>query len=168
MRPVHTSGAVISPDMAYRYRLWRQWGDDRLAFVMLNPSTAGAEEDDPTIRKCMGFADRLGFGGIEVVNLFAWRSTCPDVLRHLRDSTKVGPENDSHIAAVLLSAPAVVAAWGANGRFFPDRVGVMRGMLARASSGDVLQLDKPTGSGQPPHPLMLPYDLNAVRPYALD
>src|SRR5689334_20041621 len=70
--------AVLSPCGLYRYRLTRRWGDGpALLFVMLNPSTADATEDDPTIRRCTGFAKREGMPAIEVVNLFAWRATDP-------------------------------------------------------------------------------------------
>lgn len=70
------SHAVLSEDGVYRYRLTREWGENldackRVCFVMLNPSTADASKDDPTIRKCIGFATRLGFDALEVVNLFA-------------------------------------------------------------------------------------------------
>ena len=77
LMPLH--GAVVSDDGLYRYILTRTW--DRslpaLVFCMLNPSTADATVDDPTIRKCIGFAQRLGYGGIIVVNLFAYRATKP-------------------------------------------------------------------------------------------
>lgn len=70
--------AYLSADGLYRFALHRWWGDGiRLGFVMLNPSTADAEIDDPTIRRCMGFARTLGFDGIRVVNLYAYRATKP-------------------------------------------------------------------------------------------
>jgi hypothetical protein len=58
-------GAVLSDDGVYRYRLWRIWDDDRAptAFLMLNPSTADATVDDPTLRRCIAFARRWGAGG---------------------------------------------------------------------------------------------------------
>ncbi len=73
------SGAHLSPCRQYRYRLWRDWdpGAGRCVFVGLNPSTADEHTDDPTIRKCVGFAKRWGFGAIDMVNLFAYRSTSP-------------------------------------------------------------------------------------------
>ena len=65
-------GATISTDGRYRYDLWRQWEPGpRLGFIMCNPSTADADLDDPTIRRCVGFARREGFAGITVRNLFA-------------------------------------------------------------------------------------------------
>jgi hypothetical protein len=72
--------AVISPCGLYRYRLTRTWDAVRwsAAFVMLNPSTADAVDDDPTIKRCVGFAKRWGCGGIVVANLFAFRSADPD------------------------------------------------------------------------------------------
>jgi hypothetical protein len=74
-----SAGATFSKDRRYRYRLWRSWGDPELrcVFVGLNPSTADESNDDPTIRKCVGFAKLWGFGAVDVVNLFAFRSTDP-------------------------------------------------------------------------------------------
>ena len=80
MKPdVYTpSGAVISQDQLYRYFLWRRWGTGRvITWLMLNPSTADANTNDATIRKCIGFAKRWGYDGIHVLNLFALRSRDP-------------------------------------------------------------------------------------------
>ena len=73
------SGAHFSPCERYRYRLWRCWDASKwkLAIIGLNPSTATHEEDDPTIRRCIGFAKRDGYGGLLMLNLFALRSTDP-------------------------------------------------------------------------------------------
>lgn len=72
-------GAIISECGKYRYQLWRIWDDTKpkVLFIMHNPSTADANEDDPTIRRCIGFAKRWGYGGIYVGNLFAFRATDP-------------------------------------------------------------------------------------------
>lgn len=122
-------GALLSEDGRYRYRLWRLW--DELApvmtWVMLNPSTADAEVDDPTIRKCIGFAKQHHYGGIVVVNLFAYRATDPKELGKVKDP--VGPENDQHIlwactAPLMLS---VVAGWGtAKTRLIRERAARVR------------------------------------------
>lgn len=144
-------GAILSEDGLYRYRLWRRWGTGPHAlWVMLNPSTADANQDDPTIRKCMGFAKLWGFEGIEVVNLFAWRSTSPDAIRMVADP--VGPENDVHIREAAAKAPQVVAGWGrAIPRQWLPRV---RDVLALLGEVHCLGL---TDDQQPRHPLMVAY-----------
>jgi hypothetical protein len=104
--------ATISPCGRYRYWLMRRWSmEPMLYWCMLNPSTADAEADDPTIKKCIGFAKKNGFGAIGVVNLFAWRATEPAELFFNYDIE--GPNNDSWISTIPPSG-IVVAAWGAN------------------------------------------------------
>lgn len=106
--------AVISECGRYRYSLHRTWDVAKLcaAFVMLNPSTADAEKDDPTIRKCIGFAERNGFGSISVHNLFAYRATKPKELIDRRGFVDiVGPENDAYLAAIPAAYP-IILAWG--------------------------------------------------------
>jgi hypothetical protein len=97
----------------YRYRLWRIWDRDmpRICFIMLNPSTADGAEDDPTIRKCVGFARRWGYGSLVVVNLYAYRSTDPKGLRGVYDA--VGPGNRTSVDIALAQSETVVCAWGA-------------------------------------------------------
>jgi hypothetical protein len=108
------TSAVISDCGTYRYRLTRTWNDylPHLGWVMLNPSTADATTDDPTIRRCVGFAKRWGYGGIVVRNLFALRATDPkDMLTH---SAPVGPLNDDELALGAYTEPVTMLAWGAN------------------------------------------------------
>lgn len=103
--------AIISPDGVFRYRLMRQWeAADALYWVMLNPSVADASYDDPTIRKCMGFARHNGFGGIVVFNLFALRSTDPRVLHQFRHGA-IGIDNDRYLSEIPKES-TVVAGWG--------------------------------------------------------
>jgi hypothetical protein len=109
------SGASFSACRTYRYRLWRSWGprDRRCVFVGLNPSTADESRDDPTIRKCVGFAKRWGFGAVEVVNLFAYagaQSTDPRSLLGVSDP--IGPENDAALRTAFRDANRIVWAWG--------------------------------------------------------
>src|SRR4051812_41324552 len=86
--------AIFSRCGKYRYLLTRSWADGPTAtFIMLNPSTAGAEQNDPTIRKCIGFAQRLGFGGLQAINLFALRTPSPVILRKAR--RPIGPGNQA-------------------------------------------------------------------------
>lgn len=108
-------GALLSDDGVYRYNLWRRWGDGLLlGYCMLNPSTADADLDDQTIRRCSYFAKREGYGGIYVVNLYAFRATQQSDLWRLGGGGR-GPDNDLHITAAILNERigAFVAAWGA-------------------------------------------------------
>jgi hypothetical protein len=150
-------GAIVSDDQRFRYRLWRRWDDEKpvMAFIMLNPSTADGTVDDPTIRKCVGFADRAGCGGIEVVNLFAYRATSPADLR--RAGYLSGPDNDRHARSVLLGYSTVVCAWGQHGnsRAASQRVKWLREVFDELEvSPSALRFAK---DGTPCHPLMLPY-----------
>lgn len=154
-----TKGAVISPCGLYRYQLWRTWGraDHLLTFIMLNPSTADADQDDPTIRRCIGFAKRDGFGGIRVLNLYALRSTDPKALP--RHANPKGPANDEHLiwaftGARLLHLP-VIAAWGAD-KLAQPRGRTVATLAARHSVA--LQCLGKTKDGCPKHPLYLPGD----------
>lgn len=157
--------AVLSPCERYRYRLGRRWGDAPPAvFVMLNPSTADADNDDPTIRRCMGFARSWGAGGIVVVNLFARRATDPDVLVAAHRDGRCGgdAENDSHILRAIDGASMVIAAWGAKGSLGQrDRMVIE---LVR-SAGVSLSCLRVTKGGYPEHPLYLPGSLTP-QPYA--
>lgn len=153
--------AVISADGLYRYELTRSWGDGpRMTFVMLNPSTADAEQDDPTIRRCMGFARREGCGGIVVVNLFALRVTRPV---HLFDGTIAedpeGRENCSHVGEAIRHADDgfIVAAWGAITPARAQRSFTWRQLRARRFEGWLRCLGK-TADGSPRHPLYLKSD----------
>jgi hypothetical protein len=145
--------AIISDCGRFRYLLSRVWNDDLLPllFVMLNPSTADALVDDATIRRCVNFARAEGrFGGIEVVNLFAYRAT--DLADLRRAGWPVGDENDAHIAAAAVRAGAVCVAWGAV-KEADDRVQVVMPIIRGA--GHAPQCLHVTRSGYPGHPLYL-------------
>lgn len=104
--------AVISKCGRFRYSLYRKWSEGpEIAWVMLNPSTADGEQDDPTIRRCMSFSKRDGFGSMLVANLFAYRATDPKKLLGLADP--YGPLNGATLAGL---SGTVVAAWGATQR----------------------------------------------------
>lgn len=156
-------GAQFDPTETYRYSLWRDFENGQasmLRFVMLNPSTADAEQDDPTIRRCMGFARDWGFGGVLVVNLFALRATNPRELR--RHPDPIGPDNDSHIEWALQPGssdgepPLALAAWGAHGEF----MGRGKAVLRRYPFLRALGL---TAAGEPRHPLYLRRDAVPVQ-----
>jgi hypothetical protein len=153
-------GAKLSVDGLYRYRLWRRWANGRTCvFVGINPSTADATNDDPTIRKCIGFAERWGFGAIEMVNLFAFRSTDQRLLEDLKDPE--GPENADTLRQVFDGAHRIVWAWGRGKtakvrELIRARVGVSGRWLAVPKVCEIGALGY-TEDGYPRHPLMLPY-----------
>jgi hypothetical protein len=141
-------GATFDPTGVYRYHLWRVWDEDapRVAFVMLNPSTADARQDDPTLRRCLGFARAWGYGTLDVVNLFALRATDPNALRHALDP--IGPDNDIYIQDVTRRADLVVAAWGNRGILHNrDR------QIGRLLAGLPILCLGLTDQGHPRHPL---------------
>lgn len=154
--------AVLSEDGVYRYELTRFWGDPEafvqkhMTFIMLNPSTADADLDDPTIRRCVGFARREGYHGIRVVNLYALRTTRPVHLWEHPDP--VGPDNDRWVRKAFLRAYSgcspVVAAWGTNAK--PARVAQLQ--QHAVDCGVKLQALKVTKDGTPGHPLYLRLD----------
>lgn len=141
----------------HRYTLRRQWmgSGGLLNWIMLNPSTADDLFDDPTIRKCCGFAKRWGYSGIVVTNLFACRATDPAELHSLVRDGKidiaVGPENDAAIANAANEADIVVVAWGANAARYQNRVAAVMGMFLRPSCIGLTQ------AGHPLHPCMAGY-----------
>lgn len=155
-----TGGAAFSRDRRYRYRLWRRWDRSRprIAFCMLNPSTADECVDDPTIRRCIGFARAWGYGGVEIVNLFALRATDPRELRRARDP--VGDDNRIHVLAIAAKTAAMVIAWGAEGALREQGAQTLEVLSPRAR---LLALGW-TQAGEPRHPLYLRRDL---RPFVV-
>jgi hypothetical protein len=149
--------AVISACGAYRYRLTRRWSDaPPLRFVMLNPSTADAIDDDPTIRRCIGFARREGAGGLIVANLYALRSPSPEPLWSAGDP--IGPKNRRTLLSLAAqafdqSAP-IVCAWGALAR--QDQIDEAL-MMFQASGARLACLGR-TRNGAPRHPLYVRAD----------
>jgi hypothetical protein len=146
--------AVFSACGRYRYVLRRSW-DAALPSVLiigLNPSTADATADDPTIRRCIRFARDWGYGSLLVANLFAFRCTEPRRLRAVADP--VGPRNNWWLARLGRQADLIVAAWGVGGALLERDVKVLR----RLGNIRCLGLTK---AGHPRHPLYLPA---AIRP----
>lgn len=159
--------AVISSCSQYRYRLERSLGrvGPTMAFIMVNPSTADATDDDPTIRKCMGFARKHGCGEIVVGNLFAFRATDVNALRRCADP--VGPDNDRHLREIMYAADDVVVAWGARDKLPEILRGRWKDVVRIADSraeGTGERLVTPIrclgvcADGHPRHPLMVGYD----------
>lgn len=171
------STAMISDCGTYRYLLRRRvlGSEDRrtLAWLMLNPSTADATQDDPTIRKVLGFTSRAGYGRLVVVNLFAWRATDPRAVASMlrrgpghvgeRLARAEGPRNRESILHAAEFSAAVVCAWGAM-PWAQTQGGRVVGWLRDAGATPLcLGTAK---SGAPLHPLMPSYDAHPLHPYA--
>jgi hypothetical protein len=160
---------ILSACRKYRYTLWRDWDMDLLTgcaddakdldsyamFVGLNPSTADETKDDPTIRKCVGFAKRWGFAGLMMTNLFAFRATDP---RQMKGHPKpIGDDNDRWLVACARGAGIIVAAWGVNGEHMGRDVEVLKLL-------DGVECLRTTKAGHPEHPLYVPYEVT-TKPY---
>lgn len=109
------NGAKLSDDRQYRWSLWRTWDADlpTAVFVLLNPATADETTDDTTLTKCINYAKRWGYGRIELVNLFGYRTKHPDDLHDVDDP--VGQENDLHLYHHCDPEKLVVVGWGNHG-----------------------------------------------------
>ena len=153
--PAGYGSAILSPCGLYRYSLTRQWseGAKQILWIMLNPSTADANVNDPTIRRCIAFSKAWGYDSLEVVNLFALRSPNP---QDLIDSSEagidpVGPNNDGYISWAVKQSASVIAAWGSRG-FARTRVPLIKSICGRI---DCLGVTK---DGSPRHPLYVKAD----------
>lgn len=149
-------GAIFSSCRRYRYRLWRRWDGARasLLFCMLNPSTADESDNDPTVERCERRARAMGFGGLVVTNIFAWRSTDPKMLYALADP--VGPDNDATILEEAASAGMVVCGWGKHGALHGRGAAVARMLMANGVQPHALKINN---DGSPQHPLYVGYDV---------
>lgn len=149
---IATGAARFSDDRKYRYLLTREFGGiSTCLFLMLNPSIADDVVDDPTIRRCIGFARREGFGRLEIVNLYGFMATEPSTL--FAEQDPIGTENDSAIEESLDRANLVIAAWGNHGSYSPNRVEHVVGMIRNYGKRAVcFGLTKQI---QPRHPLYL-------------
>lgn len=157
-----TASATLSPCGEYRYVLERRWAPvhehgGTVVWIMLNPSTATADEDDATIRKCIEFSKRWGYGALAVVNLFGLRSKDPKALK--RHPDPIGEVNDTIIETYSTSpyAGLVVAAWGQHGAHRN------RGLIVERLLNDLgvapMRIGPPTKGGHPWHPLYRSYDM---------
>jgi hypothetical protein len=133
----------------YRYKLTRIWDEEKpkVLFIMLNPSTADASVDDPTIRKVVKFANSWGYGGVYVGNLYAFRSRDPKMLKHTDDP--IGPKNITYIQGLIGLTDRVIYAWG-NNQKEPDW---LRELVDRPYCIDISK------KGIPKHPLYLKSEL---------
>jgi hypothetical protein len=150
--------AVLSKDEVYRYVLRRTWGDPagkKAVWIMLNPSTADAYQDDPTVRRCIGYSKDWGMDGLVVVNLFPLRATDPNALRRHVEPVEVLDQNMQFLdTEVIFEDPAIVlCAWGVNGAIRRRDKMVVEFLLNAGARLNVLRL---TEDNHPQHPLYLP------------
>ena len=162
-------GADISACGKYRYSLWREWGGlyttrsvlkKSCLFIMLNPSTADAKTDDPTIRRCVSFAKSFGYDWLEVVNLFAFRATNPKQLLALNhNDDPVGVRNQEVIEQAASRTGIIIAAWGAHGSYLGQDETVLDWLDENVDLVHALGI---TNEGHPRHPLYL---RNGLKPF---
>ncbi|EFL88341.1 DUF1643 domain-containing protein [Ahrensia sp. R2A130] len=155
-----SKGAIFSPCEKYRYLLWRIWDQSKplLMMVMMNPSTADAEANDPTVERCQRRASQNGYGGLVVLNSMAYRSTDPSVLDDMPSGERFGPDNADYLTRALDLAAAgaadVVCGWGEPGH----RLAPYAWFSTQASRRKVtLWCLGKNRSGAPKHPLYVPY-----------
>ncbi len=143
------SGAVITGD--YRYLLWREWDSNlkTVSFIMFNPSRADAEINDPTITRCINFAKSWGYGRLEVVNLFAYRTSKPSLLKQAVEP--IGKDNDRYIVEAVKRSDKVILAWGNHGTWQKQDLYVLQ-LLKNYKHLYSLGITK---KGCPRHPLYL-------------
>lgn len=136
----------------YRYSLERTWdsGAGRALFIGLNPSTADHKKDDPTIRRCVGFAKSWGYEAMEIVNLFAYRATLPTDLKQAAEP--IGSANNSWIAKAIKQSDIVIACWGNDGGFLNRD----KQLLKRYPELHCLKMNS---TEQPAHPLYMKANL---------
>ena len=148
--------ANFSTCRKYRYSLSRIWDKQKkfVLFIGLNPSKADEKVDDPTIRRCSGYAQKWGYGGFIMVNLFAYRTTLPSNLKKVK--CPVGRDNDKYIVKLSKKADITVAAWGNNGNLYSRD----KQILSLVPNLMCLKINK---SGQPAHPLYLKKDLKLTK-----
>ena len=152
------SDAIFSDCKHYRYRLWRRWAAGRsVAFLMLNPSTADATKNDPTVERCHRRAVDMGFGALEVINIFAYRATDPKNLKKAPDPN--GPLNDTTLVETAKSSDLLICAWGSHGNHLGRDLQVRELLKQAGVSPHMLALTK---HNQPKHPLYISYSQKPV------
>jgi hypothetical protein len=167
---------IFSPDRLYRYTLWREFyavkasnppllpvegnqAHNFVQFIGLNPSTADETLDDPTIRRCIGFAKAWGYGAMCMTNLFAWRDTDPEKMKRSLDA--VGGENDTWLKRIYHHSGIAIAAWGKHGSF-QGRGEFVKNLLQKSEAFPKLHYLALNNDGSPKHPLYLPKTLTPL------
>lgn len=151
------NGANFDESGAYRYLLWRTWDESRphVLWVMLNPSTAGTDTSDQTVRTCIEFSRVWGYGGLEIVNLFACKAKeFPDLKAPDAPHDPIGSKNDRYIRRAAQRATRIVVGWGENGVYLERDQDVCRLLLE--STSQPLYCLGTNLNGTPRHPLYVP------------
>lgn len=152
------SGAVFSEDRKHRYVLIREWDLNKpsLMVVSLNPSTADEKKNDPTVRRCIGFAKKWGFGKLIMTNIFAFRATLPEDL--FNSKNPIGNKNDYWLKKLSKKADKIVLAYGNHGKFKNRHNEILKII-------DGPYCIKKSKTGMPMHPLYLKYTKKPIRYY---
>jgi hypothetical protein len=153
-----SAGAIFSECRRYRYVLWRTWEKTKkahIAFIGLNPSTANETVDDPTIRRCIEYSKELGFGGMFMLNIFAFRATDPKVMK--AESDPVGADNDYWLRKICCeyTDDLVIAQWGNHG-VHRGRSTEVRRLVPQLHCFGITQI------GEPKHILYQPYGIKPL------
>lgn len=153
------NGALFSPCRRWRYLLWRRWerDGDVCVFIGLNPSTADETTDDPTIRRCTGFARSWGYSSMWMLNAYAFRATDPRIMK-VQGAQALGPLNNEYILQASHEADLVIAAWGTH--IDEERERRVRQLVYQA--GKPLYHLGLTKGGHPKHPLYLRAELRPI------
>lgn len=140
-------GAIFSDDRKYRYALWRLWDENKplVMFIGLNPSTANENENDPTIRRVINFAKDWGYGGVYMMNLFAYVTAYP---KELKECGNPVADNDHYLLNISMKCKDTVFAWG-NFKEAEERSKEVQNMFKKATC---LGINK---NGTPKHPLYI-------------
>ena len=154
-------GAKFSDNKKYRYALWRIWGQrgNYLNFVMLNPSNADEQINDPTVQRCENRANQLGYDGLFVTNLYGLISTNPQLL--YEDNSSVGELNDKYIGLASKVCDRIICGWGVHGsKVVNNRVCTVMDILTKSNNNiSALQIN---ADGSPRHPLYIKYDKKPI------
>jgi hypothetical protein len=149
-------GAIFSKCRTFRYALWRIWSPSLkpLMVIGLNPSRAGAVDNDNTIVRCIGYSVAWGFGGLLMGNLYGFQNTYPVNLYNALD--RIGPDNDLWLMRMRDRAGMHLAAWGRNAEIDLDRAAAVRAMFPTLHTLGFTQ------NNQPKHPLRLAKTLQPI------
>ena len=149
---------LFSDDRKYRYILRRQWDESlpECMFIGLNPSTADEVQDDPTIRRCIGFARDWGYGTLWMGNIFAYRATDPKDMKAHEELPEAKAMNELCLLSMAARSDLIVLAWGNHGTY-KNRGQEVLGLLGGCDSSlNNIKCLKVTKQNQPSHPLYLP------------